>query len=362
MPAQLRILIVGQPWSSDFAHVEGSPLEGAAHISRIDWDDSMTETVRAGILDAGLAEADGLLFAPWLLERIPAFTAERWSKAPHLKVIAGTFDNRFGGWLDIADAEARGVAVIDTSRSMTPTVAEFALAMTLNLLRDIPTAVQLVREGRWKAGLWDQPGFVFGDLAGKRVGLAGFGSINRRYAELLGPFQCSVAAHDPYVDDSVLRAAGIASVASVTALASTSEIFSIGIPPTPTTLGIISAEVINALPRGSLVVLTTRMAVVDQAALWRRAESGELRVAVDVFEPEPPPPQASIRRSPWIQPTPHIAGDTAYCHRRCFTTAAEDVLAVLTGRSPRYRATPHDQLQYQGELPTATTGATPDGE
>ncbi len=192
--------------------------------------------------------------------------------------------------------------------------------------------------------------------------MAGFGSINRRYAELLGPFHCSVAAHDPYVDDSVLNAAGVASVASLTELASTSGIFSIGIPPTPATLGIISAEVINALPRGSLVVLTTRMAVVDQVALWRRAEAGELRVAVDVFEPEPPPPEASFRRSPWIQPTPHIAGDTAFCHRRCFTTAAADALAVLAGRSPRYRATPHDQLQYQGELPTDATGATPGKE
>lgn len=356
-----RIALVVGPWGRPYADIEASPLEGAAHVSRVDWEDSTVADERAATLDAAIADADGVLFAPWLLEGIPPFVAERWSKAPHLKVIAGTFDNRFGGWLDIGDAESRGVAVVDTSRSMTPTVAEFALAMTLNLLRDIPTAMQLVRDGGWKRSPWDQSGFVHGDLTGKSVGLAGFGSINRRLAELLAPFRCSVAAHDPYVDDAVLAAAGVASVGSLAELASGSEILTIGIPPTPATLGIVSADVIDALPRGSLFVLTTRMAVVDQDALWRRAEAGEIRAAVDVFEPEPPPPEASFRTSPWVQPTPHIAGDAAFCHRRCFTTAAADALAVLAGQQPRYRATPHDQLQYQGVL-DPTPGRDPGHE
>ena len=124
--------------------------------------------------------------------------------AGRLRVIAGTFDNRFGEWIDVAEAQRRGVTVVDTSRSMTPTVAEFALAMTLNLLRDIPAAIDLVRSGDWKSRKWDQPGFVYGDLTGRRVGLAGFGSINRRYAELLAPFRCAIAAYDPFVTDAEL--------------------------------------------------------------------------------------------------------------------------------------------------------------
>ena len=265
-------------------------------------------------------------------------------------MIAGTFDNRFGDWIDVADAQRRGVTVIDTSRSMTPTVAEFALAMTLNLMRNIPTRSRSCARGAGQSRTWDQPGFVWGDLTGRRVGLAGFGSINRRYAELLAPFRCTVAAMIPSCRMPSSGRGGIERAGSLVELAASSEIFVVGIPPTPATQGIISAEVIDALPRGALFVLVTRMAVVEQEALWRRAEAGEIRAAIDVFAPEPPPADASFRRSPFVLPTPHIAGNTDYCHRRCFTTACEDAVAVLDGRDPKYAVTPHDEKLYLGTL------------
>jgi len=314
----------------------------------------MDELQRAELFDAALPGADALVVGPWI-SNLPPFTPERWALASNLKVIAGTFDNRFGGWLDVAEANQRGVTVIDTSRSMTPTVAEFALAMTLNLIRDIPAAVQLIREGSWKTQSWDQPGFVYGDLTGRRVGLAGFGSINRRYAELLAPFRCDVAACDPFVSNADLAHVNVRRVATLQELAVGSEIFVIGIPPTPATLGIIDGSVIDALPRGALLILVTRMAVVAQDALWRRAESGEIRAAIDVFEPEPPPSDASFRTNPFVLPTPHIAGDTSYCHRRCFVTACADTLAVLAGKTPVYPATVWDDKLYRGTPERATT-------
>jgi phosphoglycerate dehydrogenase-like enzyme len=270
-------------------------------------------------------------------------------------VIAGTFDNRFDGWLDVGEALQRGVTVIDTSRSMTPSVAEFALAMTLNLIRNIPDSVRLIRDGDWTMGPWDQPGFVEGDLTGRRVGLAGYGSINRRYAELIAPFHCQVMACDPFVAESDLIRAGIERVDSLTELAAKCEIFIVGIPPTPATQEIVSTEVIDALPKGALFVLATRMAVVAQEALWRRAEAGEIRAAIDVFAPEPPPADASFRTSPFVLPTPHIAGNTAQCHRRCFTTACADALAVLAGQAPVYPATIWDDKLYRGTPVRAET-------
>lgn len=319
-------------------------------ITHVDWNDSMTDAERLTLFDAALEDVDAVVMAPWLFGRLPMFTHERWALAPGLRVIAGTFDNRFGDWLDVADAARRGIAVIDTSRSMTPTVAEFALAMTLNLLRDIPAAIQLVRTGVWKCDPWDQPGFVHGDLTGRRVGLAGYGSINRRYAELLAPFRCTVRAYDPFVAADELLGAGIEPAESLTDLARGSEALVVGIPPTPATQRVISEEVIDALPRGALVVVVTRMAVVDQGALWRRAEAGEIRAAVDVFDPEPPPAHASFRTSPFVLPTPHVAGDAAYCHRRCFTSACADVLAVLAGEPARYQVSVRDDQLYRGVL------------
>jgi phosphoglycerate dehydrogenase-like enzyme len=330
-----------------FADPAGSPLEAWGDLRQVDWLEGMDDDQRAQVFDAALPDVDAVVVSPWTMS-MPPFTPERWAKAPRLKVIAGTFDNRFASWIDIADAARRGVTVVDTSRSMTPTVAEFALAMTLNLLRDIPASIDLVRQGGWKTEPWDQPGFVYGDLTGRRVGLAGFGSINRRYAELIHPFRCSVMTYDPFVTDADLAEAGVRRAASLRELAAESEIFVVGIPPTPATQQIISREVIDALPAGANFVLVTRMAVVDQDALWRRAETGEIRAAIDVFAPEPPPADASFRTSPFVLPTPHIAGGAAYCHRRCFTTACADALAVLSGNPPVYSATPHDDRLYRG--------------
>jgi phosphoglycerate dehydrogenase-like enzyme len=348
--SQATVVLVTEPRMKRHAEVDGSPLEAIDHLRRVDWQEGMTEEQRYALFDDALVGADALVVSPWTWANMPRFTLERWARANRLKVIAGTFDNRFGNWLDVREAIRRGVTVIDTSRSMTPTVAEFALAMTLNLMRDIPAAIELVRRGEWKQQHWDQPSFVYGDLTGRRVGLAGYGSINRRYAELLAPFRCEVMACDPFVPDADLAQLGIERVESLPELARRSEIFVVGIPPTPATQQIISREVIDALPRGAAFILVTRMAVVEQEALWRRAEGGEIRAAIDVFAPEPPPSDASFRTSPFVLPSPHIAGDTAYCHRRCFTTACADAITVLDGGTPVYATTVRDEELYEGKL------------
>lgn len=294
-----------------------------------------------------LSAADAAVISPWF---IPPTTPMDWCCAADLRVLAGTFDNRFADWMDFADLARRGITVIDTSRSMTPSVAEFALAMTLNLIRDIPAAIDTVRRGEWKPQACENPGFTFGDLTGRRIGLVGLGSINRRYAELLAPFRCAARVYDPFVSRELCQQYGAEPVESLIDLARDSEVLVIGIPPTPSTLGIISREVIDALPSGALVVLVSRMAVVEQEALWQRIEAGEIMAAIDVFEPEPPPSDAWFRRHPRVLPTPHMAGDTTYCHRRCFTDACRDAIAVLTGERPRFQATSWDNDCYHGRL------------
>ena len=327
----------------------GSPLASFGRLKRLEWTPETTVAEREASLEAVLPGADALVASPWIHRGMPWFTPDRWAKADRLKVIAGTFDHRAGSFLDLGETSRRGVVVVDTARSMTPTVAEFALAMILNVLRDIPASIQLVREGGWKDGDWDQPEFVYGDLTGRRVGLAGYGSINRRLAELLAPFRCEVSGYDPYVPDHEFGTAGVRRVGSLPELAAGSEIFVVGIPPTPATQGIIDAATIDALPRGAAFVLVTRMAVVEQEPLWRRAQAGEIRAAIDVFEPEPPPADAWFRTSPYVLPTPHIAGGTAYCHVRCFRTACQDAVAAVQGRRPVYAVNARETDLYLGK-------------
>ena len=158
-------------------------LRSAGQVTVISQEGSASTELPAEFREM-MPQADAIVVSPWFH---PATLPEEWRLASKMKVLAGTFDNRFAGWLNFEEITSNGVVVVDTSRSMTPSVAEFALAMTLNLLRDIPNEVARVRRGEWKPSAADKPGFVYGDLTGRRVGLAGFGSINRRYRELLSP-------------------------------------------------------------------------------------------------------------------------------------------------------------------------------
>lgn len=307
-----------------------------------------TDDEKTHAFEGVLQQTDAVIFAPWGSQGLE-LTPHCLDNAHRLKVISGTFDNRFSLWLDVADAKQRGITVIDTSRSMTPTVAEFALAMMLNLLRDIPHEIDQVRQGKWQDGWYDIKGFVAGDLTGRRVGLAGFGSICRRLSELLQPFRCDIRTYDPFVSADTLANYDVSRAESLVEMAAWSELFVVGIPPTPKTLGVISKQVIDAMPNGALFVLVTRMAVVEQEALWQRTFAGEIRAAVDVFAPEPPPSDSPIRSNQYVIPTPHIAGNTVYCHQRCFTTACQDAVAALTGEPLKYEASVWDSAMYSGK-------------
>ncbi|MCZ4093653.1 NAD(P)-dependent oxidoreductase [Sinorhizobium psoraleae] len=143
--------------------------------------------------------------------------------APRLKAIGGTFDNRFSNFVSIDALSERGIVLIDTSRSMTPSVAEFALTQALNLLRDVPAAIALMRAGGWKRSSWDTFGYVYGDLAGKKVGLAGYGSINRRYHQLISGFGCPTAVYDPMLNKPDAEQLGLTYTASLEELAAISR-------------------------------------------------------------------------------------------------------------------------------------------
>jgi len=331
-----------------------APLSEVRHL---DWTPGVSPEARAASLDALLPEAHAIVVAPWLGlgdPELPTFDEARLGRAAALRVLAGTFDYRLG-WIDLDEADRRGIAVVDTSRTMTPTVAEFGVAITLALLRDIPAAIEVVRNGGWPDAPQSGDAFVFRDLADCRVGLAGYGTINRHYRRFIKPYGCEVVIYDPFVGEEVAEADGVRLAPSLVELARSSDILVVSIPPTPATLGVIDASVIDALAPGSLFVLLSRMAVVEQDALWRRVRAGELRAAVDVYDPEPPPADAWFRRAPNVLPTPHIAGNVQFAHERCFAEACRDVIRTLGGEAPQNPATVRDKRLYDGTL-----GATPE--
>ncbi|RWD39587.1 MAG: hypothetical protein EOS59_32675, partial [Mesorhizobium sp.] len=167
------IILSDHPPSSDWIKRGAALLETKGSTTTI----ALSNSSWRDELHSVLSGADLLLVAPWTVPDI-FMDGALLDSAPRLKAIGGTFDNRFTGFVSIDALTERRIVLIDTSRSMSPSIAEFAVAQTLNLLRDIPAAVALMRAGGWKQSVWDAVEYVHGDLAGKKIGLAGYGAIN----------------------------------------------------------------------------------------------------------------------------------------------------------------------------------------
>lgn len=205
-------------------------------------------------------------------------------------------------------------------------VAEFALALTLCGLRRIPqTHAALPHDpalwdyappdgvgtpGGRGAQFGDDPRFVHGTLAGKRVRVVGAGNIGARYASWAAMLGAEVAVWDPFASEPCFHRAGARREHHLERLVAEAEIFAPMLPLTGSTHGLIDAELIAALPRGCLVVQVTRAAICDTAALYRRVLADELALAADVFEAEPVPPGHPLLGRANVVHTPHNAGRT----------------------------------------------------
>lgn len=224
--------------------------------------------------------------------------------------------------------EAQGVSVYrHTSEGYWgQSVAEYGLALTLCGLRRIPQLHHqiLTDQSPWDyrppAGhgqpgergqqFGDDPRFASGTVAGKRVRVVGAGNVASRYASFVHLLGADVAAWDPYASDPCFHRAGARREWRLDQLVRDADIFAPMAPLTDGTRGLITADLIGALPRGCLVVLVTRAHVCDMAALRARVLADELSLAADVFDLEPLPLDDPLLGRPNVVHTPHNAGRT----------------------------------------------------
>ena len=226
----------------------------------------------------------------------------------------------------VVAAEARGVSFIPHRVDIYwgQTVAEYALAMTICGLRRIPQnhGAMQTSLAPWdyspeagKAGVrgsqfGDDPRFCNGTVAGKRVRVVGVGNIGARYASWCAALGADVAIWDPFAPDASFVVAGAERRFHVEELVADAEIFAPMVPLTDSTRGLITAELIDALPMHGLVVQVTRSRVCDTEALYRRVLNDELALAADVFDEEPLPLDSPLLGRHNVVHTPHAAGRT----------------------------------------------------
>jgi D-3-phosphoglycerate dehydrogenase / 2-oxoglutarate reductase len=231
----------------------------------------------------GLSEAE-------LVERIPAYdgiivrsktrvTATVIAAGQKLKVIgrAGIgVDN-----IDVAAATERGIVVLNTPDANATTTAELALAHLLSLSRHLPQAGRSVRAGEWQPAK-----FVGTVLAGKSVGIVGFGTIGRIFARLCLGLKIHVLAYDPFVTPEIIEPD--AEPVTLDALLARTGYVSLHCPLIEQTRHLINAERLAQMKPGARLINCARGALVDEAALCEALQRGHLAgAALDVYGQEP---------------------------------------------------------------------------
>jgi len=205
-------------------------------------------------------------------------------------------------------------------------VSEFALALTLCALRQIPQNYHAMLSSHepWTryesarnqgprtlgAQFSDDLNFTCGTVAGKRVRIVGAGNIGSRYASFVHMLGADVAIWDPYATEPGFHRAGARRVWHLEELMQDAEIFAPMLPLKDDTRSVVTAAHIDALPKGCLVVLATRALICDMPAIRRRVLADELALAADVFDVEPVPLDDPLLGRSNVVHTPHLAGRT----------------------------------------------------
>ena len=288
--------------------VPGDALERLRRAHEVTiWDGAMPP--EPAVLRERVADAEGLLCL--LTDRVDRALLDA---APRLRAIAnyavGT-DN-----VDLELTRARGIAVGVTPDVLTEATADLAFALLLAAARRLPEAAAAARDGAWRT--WEPARWLGAEVDGAALGIVGFGRIGRAVARRAAGFRMSVRSTADTELDELLAA---------------SDFVSLHCPLTPRTRHLIDAAALRRMRPTAILVNTARGGVVDQAALIDALHAGEIAAAaIDVTDPEPPPPGDRIYNTPNLLVLPHIGSATRSARARMTELAVENLLAGLDGR------------------------------
>jgi len=263
---------------------------------------------------------DALRGAQVCVTQLGALTERVLRSAEDLKLVAVSRGGPVNVNLDAATD--CGVAVCFAPGRNATAAAEYTLGMMLAALRRIPQAHAELSAGTWRGDYFrlDSCGL---ELDGTTVGLVGYGAIGSRVARVLSAFGAEVLVHDPYLDESA--AAGVTLV-GLDELLSRSRVVSLHARATAENAGMIGAEQIALMPRGSVLVNCARGALLDYDALCDALHSEQLfAAAIDVYDVEPPPKDSRLYRAPNLVMTPHLAGASQQVAEKAARIVAAEV-------------------------------------
>lgn len=194
--------------------------------------------------------------------------------------------------VDVDAARALGIGVRNVPDYGTDEVADHTLALLLAVARNVPHVAETVRQGGWR---WQCIGRVQ-RLKGRRLGIVGLGRIGTGVARRCAAFGMRVAYYDPYVEAAPEPGFELDRVASLHGLLAASDLVTLHVPLTPETRGMIGRRELALLPRGAMLVNTSRGDVLQQEPLLDALREGRLAGAgLDVLAGEPAVPPELTR-------------------------------------------------------------------
>jgi D-3-phosphoglycerate dehydrogenase len=228
--------------------------------------------------------------------------------------------------VDIPAATAAGVVVMNTPFGNSITTAEHAIAMMFALARQLPAADLSTQAGRWEKNR-----FMGVELYAKTLGLIGAGNIGSIVADRANGLKMKVIAYDPYLAPERAVEIGVEKV-ELPELLARADIISLHTPLTDKTRNILSAEALAAAKKGVLIVNCARGGLVDEAALRKGLEDGQIGgAAFDVFVEEPATANV-LFGAPGFVATPHLGASTSEAQENVALQVAEQMSDfLLTG-------------------------------
>ena len=263
-----------------------------------------------------------------LTNKVP-LTADILDQLPALKFISVTATGY--NVVDVEAAQARQIPVSNIPVYGTDSVAQYAMALILELCHQVGHHSNRVHAGGWQAsGYWSFWETPLTELAGKTIGLVGFGRIGQRVGALAHAFGMEVWAYAPSPKDNP----GYTPFAfkSVEEIFTGADIVSLHCPQTPDNAGFVNANLLGCMKADSLFINTARGGLVDEAALTAALQAGRPRgAATDVASTEPIGDDNPLLSAPNLIMTPHLAWATVEARGRLMQMTADNISAFQDG-------------------------------
>lgn len=235
---------------------------------------------------------------------------------------------------NVVDCEAtrkRGIPVCNVPDYGTAAVAQFTFALLLDLCHKVAHHAQTVREGKWCTSpdfcYWDTPQM---ELAGKTMGIIGFGRIGRAVGKIAKAFGMNVIA---YNRSQCEEGKTIGSYVNLDELLATADIISLHCPLTAENTGMINSDTISNMKDGAILINTARGPLIDEAAVAEALSCGKLRAAAcDVVSAEPMEENNPLKSAPNCIVTPHMAWAPIESRMRIQDCTERSIQAFLAGK------------------------------